>query len=340
MSQKTKVVVTRQLNGAAQTLLESHHELEIVQWNSEKPAPRPWLLQNAPGASGLLVMLSDTIDAALLETCTPTLKTIASFSVGTDHITLPLLKTHNIRLGYTPTALTSAVADTAIMLTLMAQRRAGEAVASVKAGEWPAMPWAPQLLTGPQIAGCTVGFVGFGRIGQAVLKRFVGFGVRRAVYLTSRPGEVAKVDYFDVLGGKAGIEAVPARGWEDLGRESDVVVLGCALTESTRHFVGREFLALMKRTAVLVNVARGPVVDTEALVEALREGRIFGAGLDVVEGEPNVPADHPLLKEPRCVLLPHIGSATIETREQMAEESVRNLLAGLSGEAMVNEVEL
>ncbi|PVH95703.1 hypothetical protein DM02DRAFT_570865 [Periconia macrospinosa] len=338
---KPKVVVTRKLIDHAQALLDSNKDLEIVQWDSEKPAPREWLLQNAQNASGILVMLTDKIDTELVSTAGSTLKTISSFSVGTDHVDTALLKSHNIRLGYTPTALTDAVADLTVMLTLMAQRRGGEAMAKVLDGEWPQMPWHPLLMTGPQLGGSTVGFLGFGRIAQATVKRLLGFGVKKVVYLTSRPGEGAREDHYGLLGGgKSEVPIQPAKSWEEVASESDVVIVGCALTPSTKHLVGKEFLAKMKKTAVLVNIARGGVVDTDALVEALDQDRIFGAGLDVIEGEPNVPKDHPILKQKRCVLVPHIGSATVPTREQMAEESVKNLLAGLRGEEMVNEVKL
>jgi glyoxylate/hydroxypyruvate reductase len=287
----------------------------------------------------MLVMLSDQVNPELLDAAGANLKVIASFSVGTDHIDLDELKKRNIRLGYTPTCLTDAVADLTIMLILMAQRRGSEAIANVKNGEWPQMPWHPLLMTGPQIRGATVGFLGFGRIAQGALMRLVPFGIKRAVYLTSRPGEMAREDYFGVIGdGKIVVES--ARSAEQLASESDVVVVGCALTPSTRHLVSTAFFAKMKKLAVIVNIARGPIIDTDALVKALDEGHIFGAGLDVIENEPNISADHPLLKQPRCVLVPHIGSATIETREQMAIESVKNLLAGLEGGAMVNEVEL
>jgi glyoxylate/hydroxypyruvate reductase len=284
-------------------------------------------------------MLSDKVDQELLDAAGPQLKVIASFSVGTDHIDRPALAARNIRLGYTPTCLTDAVADLTIMLILLAQRRGGESLAAVKNGAWPQMPWHPLLMTGPQIRGCVVGFLGFGRIAQATVKRLLPFGISRVVYVTSRAGQVVKEDHYGLLK-DARIPIEPAQDADQLARESDVVVVGCALTEQTRHLVSTAFFAKMKRLAVLVNVARGPVVDTEALVEALEKQRIFGAGLDVVENEPNITADHPLLKQERCVLVPHIGSATIETREQMAEESVKNLLAGLEGGEMVNEVEL
>lgn len=284
-------------------------------------------------------MLTDRVDEELLDAAGPQLKTIASFSVGTDHVNCGALKKRHIRLGYTPTALTDAVADITVMLILMAQRRAGEAMGKVIQGEWPQMPWHPLLMTGPQIKGSTVGFLGFGRIAQASLLRLLPFGIERAIYLTSTPGQAVRDDYFGLLR-EPKVPVNPATSWEQLASESDVVVVGCSLTPSTKHLVNAEFFAKMRRRAVIVNIARGPVVDTSALVTALEEDQIFGAGLDVIENEPNIAADHPLLKQPRCILVPHIGSANFETRMQMAEESVKNLLAGLKDTAMINEVQL
>lgn len=206
-------------------------------------------------------------------------------------------------------------------------------------GEWPQMPWHPLLMTGPQIRGATVGFLGFGRIAQATLKRLLPFGIKKALYLTSKPGQPVKEDHFGLVKESA-IPIEPAQGADQLASESDVIIVGCALTPTTKHLVSTEFFSKMKKLAVIVNIARGPIIDTDALVKALDNGTIFGAGLDVIENEPNIQANHPILKQPRCVLVPHIGSANIETREQMATESVKNLLAGLTGEAMVNEVEL
>lgn len=284
-------------------------------------------------------MLSDQVNEELLEAAGDQLKVIASFSVGTDHVERDALKKRNIRLGYTPTCLTDAVADLTIMLILMAQRRGGESMAKVLKGEWPQMPWHPLLMTGPQIRGATVGFLGFGRISQAALQRLLPFGIKRAIYLTSKPGQPVKEDYFGLVK-SASIPIEPAKSADELASESDVIIVGCALTPSTKHLVSTNFFSKMKKLAVVINIARGPVIDTDALVKALHEGQIFGAGLDVIENEPNIQVDHPILKQPRCVLVPHIGSATIETREQMATESVKNLLAGIAGEEMVNEVDL
>ena len=309
------------------------------QLTQQQPCDRSWLLDNAKDTTGILVMLSDNVDHELLDAAGVRLKVIASFSVGTDHVDRNALKARGIRLGYTPTCLTDAVADLTIMLTLMAQRRGGESMAKVGKGAWPQMPWHPLLLTGPQIRGATVGFLGFGRIAQATLKRMMAFDIQRAIYLTSTPGQPAKHDYFGFVE-QAPIPVEPAQSADQLARESDIVIVGCALTPETKHLISNDFFAKMKKLAVIVNIARGPIIDTDALVRALDDGTIFGAGLDVIENEPNITADHPILRQPRCVLVPHIGSATIETREQMAMESVKNLLAGMEGEKMVNELEL
>lgn len=288
-------------------------------------------------------MVSDVVDTELLEATGDQLKVIATFTAGTDHVDLEALKKRNIRLGYITDCLSDAVADLTVMLVLMAQRRGGEAMLKVKEGEWPQLPWHPSLMTGPQIRGATVGFLGFGRIAQAALKRLIAFGIKRAIYRTSKPGKPASGDYFDLITQSEQGHNIPievARNLDQLAGESDVIIVACALTPSTKHLVNASFLDRMKKTAVIVNIARGPVIDTEALVESLERNKIFGAGLDVIEAEPNIQADHPLLKQPRCVVLPHIGSATIETRNQMAIESVHNLLAGLRGENMVNELTL
>jgi glyoxylate/hydroxypyruvate reductase len=284
-------------------------------------------------------MLSDQVNEELIQAAGDQLKVIASFSVGTDHVERDALKKRNIRLGYTPTCLTDAVADLTVMLILMAQRRGGEAMAKVIKGEWPQMPWHPLLMTGPQIRGSTVGFLGFGRIAQASLQRLLPFGIKRAIYLTSKPGQPAKEDHFGLMK-SANINIEPAQSADELASESDVVIVGCALTSDTKHLVSTDFFKKMKKLAVIVNIARGPVIDTDALVKALDQEQIFGAGLDVIENEPNIQADHPILKQPRCVLVPHIGSATIETREQMATESVKNLIAGIDSGEMVNELKL
>jgi|SRR5690242_16978262 len=286
-------------------------------------------------------MVSDNVDVGLLDAAGGQLKAVATFTAGIDHIDLEALKERNVRLGYITDCLSDAVADLAVMLVLMAQRRGGEAMTRVSRGEWPQMSWHPLLMTGPQIRGATVGFLGFGRIAQAILKRLVAFGIERAVYVTSRPGKPVRDDFYGLLKQSQEGLSIPievAHDVDHLAGYSDVIIVGCALTPATKHLVNADFFGKMRKTAVIVNIARGPVIDTDALVEALDQSKIFGAALDVIEGEPNIHADHPILRQPRCVVLPHIGSATTETREQMATESVQNVLAGLKGEVMVNEL--
>jgi len=284
-------------------------------------------------------MLNDKCDKELIEAAGDQLKVVSSYSAGFDHVDLEALRSRNIRLGYTPSALTDAVADLAVMLALMAQRLGGEAMRRVIDGDWPQMPWAPMLLAGPQITNSTIGFLGFGRIAQATLSRLLPFQIKDALYLTSRPGQPAKEDFYGLLKDQK-VSIQPASDWKQLAAESDVLFVGCALNEKTKHAVNAEFFGRMKKRAVIVNIARGPVIDTNALVKALDNGQIFGAGLDVIEGEPQIRADHPLVKQRRCVLLPHIGSANIETRSLMAEEAVKNLQAGLFDGKMVNEKKL
>ncbi|KAF1928029.1 NAD(P)-binding protein [Didymella exigua CBS 183.55] len=295
---KSKVVVTRNLVADAKYLLDARVDrLDIVQWQSDM---RSWLLENVAGAAGLLVMVSGTINEELLEAAGAQLKAVATFTAAqiTD-------------------CLSDAVADLAVMLALMAQRRVGKSMVS------------------PQIRGATMGFLDFGRIPQAVLKRLIAFGIKRAIYVTSQPGKPVREDYYDLCGSGTPVDV--ACDLDQMANESGLVIVGCALTPETKHVISTHFFSKMKTTAVIVNIARGPIIDTNALVEALNQHPIFGAGLDVIKDEPSVAADHPILKQPRCVVLPRIGSATFQAREQMAIQSVQNLLAGLTGEDMVNE---
>lgn len=200
---------------------------------------------------------------------------IANYHPTVDHVDLEALRSRNIRLGYTPSALTDAVADLAVMLALMAQRLGGEvicltlstssheidntltqAMRRVIDGDWPQMPWAPMLLAGPQITNSTIGFLGFGRIAQATLSRLLPFQIKDALYLTSRPGQPAKEDFYGLLKDQK-VSIQPASDWKQLAAESDVLFVGCALNEKTKHAVNAEFFGRMKKRAVIVNIARG-----------------------------------------------------------------------------------
>jgi len=323
-------------------LLLEREDVDVVVWPEDAYCDRKWLLENVRGAAGLLVMLSDRVDAELLDAAGPSLKVLSTMSVGYEHVPLPELAKRNIRLGYTPDVLTDAVADIAIMLALMASRNAEEVTAVVRNGEWPKRPWSPFMFCGPQLSASsihperTAGFIGFGRIAQATLKRLVPFGITECLY-AGNPRTPADPAADAALARGFGLASVRRVPLAELAAKSDVVFVLAPGGPTTRHVVDGAFLRRMKPTSVLVNAARGTLVDTEALVKALQERWIWGAGLDVLEGEPVIHADHPLVKEPRCTLLPHIGSASIETRQAMAKLAAENVLGGVLGQSMPAE---
>jgi glyoxylate reductase len=304
-----KVFVTRKLPGGALDRLAAEHDVEV--WPERMPPPREELFARAPELEGLLALLSDRVDAELIEAA-PRLRAISNYAVGVDNIEVEAAAARGIPVGNTPDVLTDSTADLAVALMLGIARRLAQGDAYVRRGEW--TTWETQLLLGHDLHEATVGIVGFGRIGQAVARRVEGFDCD--VLHTSRSGGVAL---------------------EELLERSDFVSVHTPLTPDTRGLIGAGALRRMKPTAYLVNTARGPVVDTDALVEALHAGEIGGAALDVTDPEP-LPADHPLLDAPNLLVLPHLGSATHATRERMADMAVDNLLAGLRGERMPHQV--
>ena len=299
--------VTRQLPGEALDRLVAKHDVEI--WPDRLPPPRSELMARAPELEGLLSLLTDPIDAELIDAA-PKLLAISNYAVGVDNVDVEAAAARGIPVGNTPDVLTDSTADLAIALMLAAGRRLAEGEAFVRAGEW--RTWEPGLMLGRDLHGATVGIVGYGRIGQAVGRRLEGFGCE---VLTSRRS--------DDLG--------------DLLERSDFVTLHTPLTPETRGLIGDAALRRMKPTAYLVNTARGSIVDTDALARALHAGELAGAALDVTDPEP-LPGDHPLLRAPNLLVVPHVGSATVATRERMADMAVDNLLAGLAGEPMPNSV--
>jgi glyoxylate reductase len=302
-----RVFVTRSLPGEALDRLAEAHETDV--WPGRVPPPAGELCERARDAEGLLSLLTDPIDAALIEAC-PELRVISNYAVGVDNVDLDAATARTIPVGNTPGVLTESTADLALALMLGIARRLVQGDELVRAGGW--LTWEPELLLGHDLHGATVGIIGLGRIGRAVARRVEGFGCE--VLHTSRSGGVE-------LG--------------ELLERSDFVTLHCPLTPETRGLIGSQALRRMKRSAYLVNTARGPIVDSEALRTALEAGEIAGAALDVTDPEP-LPSDHPLLGAPNLVVLPHLGSATHATRERMADMAVDNLLAGLAGERMPN----
>ncbi|KAL0060716.1 hypothetical protein AAF712_012496 [Marasmius tenuissimus] len=341
-----KVVVCRDLGPDVMPILTERKDLEVVLWPEDRACERPWLLENIKGATGVLVMVTDVVDEELLEVAGPNLCVVSTMSVGYDHVDLNQISKRGLRLGYTPEVLTDAVADISIMLALMAGRNVNETMAIAREGRWPQFTWSPFALCGPQFSTTpqspkrTIGFFGFGRISQATLTRAIAFGVTDCIYYAN-PASAPKPERDEAIlkEHRPKLKSLRPVDLVTLARESDVLIILAPGGEATKHVINEDFLKKMKKHAVLVNTARGTLVDSDALAKALREEWIWGAGLDVVEGEPNLQKDHPLLKEPRCNVLPHIASATLETRLGMATLAANNLVGGILGEEMPAELD-
>jgi glyoxylate reductase len=311
-----KFFITRLIPDLGLALVKEHFPAADI-WLADLPPTREQLLEKVRGVDGLLCMLTERIDAELLDAAGPQLKVISSMSVGVDHIDIPEATKRGIPVGNTPGVLTDATADQAFALLLAAARRLVEGVDYIREGQW--TTWHPQLLLGADLAGATLGIVGFGRIGQAVAKRAQGFDMRVIYHSPS-----AKPAY----------NAQPV-DLDTLLRESDFVSINVPLTEKTRHLVNAEFLAKMKPTAILVNTARGGVLDQAALYNALRSDQILAAALDVTDPEP-LPMNSPLLELKNCIIVPHLGSASHKTRNLMSKLAAENLIAGLNGKKLPN----
>ena len=297
--------MTRELPFPALDRLAAEHELDV--WEGDLPPGPDAMREHTAAADGLLSLVTDPVGAELLAAC-PDLKAIANMAVGPDHIDLEAAAERGIPVGNTPDVLTDAPADLAFALLLALARRIVPGAEMVRSGAW--KTWEPATDLGADLAEATLGIVGWGRIGQAVARRAEGFGMD--VIHSSRSS------------------GVPL---EELLARSDFVSLHTPLTPETRHLIDARALARMKPTALLVNTARGGVVDQDALRTALHEGVIAGAALDVTEPEP-LPADDPLLDAPNLLVVPHVGSATVRTRARMAAMAVDNLLAALDGRPM------
>jgi glyoxylate reductase len=311
---RPRVFASRDLPGAPWELVREVAELRV--WEGDDAAPRAVLAEEAARCVGLIVTLVDRVDAELLGAA-PRLRVVSTCSVGVDHVDVAAATARGIRVGYTPGVLTEATADLAFALLLAAARRIPEADRFVRAGRW-VKAWEPGLLLGRELAGATLGIVGLGAIGQAMARRAAGFGMRVAAW--TRSGRALP-----------GVESV--RGLDELLARADLLSVHVARMAETIGLIGAREIARMKRGAVLVNTARGGIVDEAAVCAALTSGQLGAAGLDVFATEP-LPMDSPLLAAPNLVLAPHIGSATRETRARMAELCVKNLVAGLRGEEM------
>jgi len=310
---KPHVFITRRIPEAGLNLILEQCHVDL--WDQELPPSREQLLEHVPGVDGILSLLSDPIDAEVIQVAGDNLKVISNYAVGYNNIDIQEATRKKIAVGNTPGVLTEATADFAFALMMSAGRRVVEAEHHVRDGKW--KTWGPSTLLGVDFAGATIGIIGFGRIGKAMARRATGFGMRILIYdPTAQPFPgVTKVDLNTLL------------------RESDFISLHTPLTTETRHLINADAFARMKPNAVLVNTARGEIVDQDALYDALKNRKIFAAGIDVTYPEP-LPLDHPLLTLDNLIICPHIASASTSTRENMAFIAAGNLLAGLRGERL------
>lgn len=310
-----KVLSTSALIGDAIERLSAH--CEIDQWNKVEPIPRVELQARLAGCDGLVCLLTNRIDAQLIDSA-PGLAFVSSMSVGVDHIDVAALTERGIPLGHTPGVLVDTTADLNMALLLAAARRIPEADQYVRQGRWEAeRPWHPEMFVGKDLAGARLGIIGLGEIGQAVARRAAAFGM--AVQAWTRSGRQ--------------VNGIGSVSLSQLLATSDFVSVNVALTSDTRNLLDAAAIATMKPGSVLVNTARGGIVDEVALAEALASGHLFSAGIDVFSSEP-VRLDNPLLKLPNVVVAPHIGSATVQTRGRMAALAADNMIAAIKGERM------
>lgn len=311
-----KVFVTRRLPEKAWNELVRYVQADI--WDYETPPPYETLVERVRDKEGLLCLLTDRVDAALMEAGL-NLRVISQVAVGYDNIDVPAAIRRGIAVGNTPGVLTDATADFAFALLMAAARRIGEGIDYVRAGKWDT--WGLTLLLGQEVYGATLGIVGFGRIGQALAKRARGFDMRILYTDSERKPEVEtelSAEYCSL---------------DELLQAADFISLHVSLNAATRGLIDARAISLMKPNAILINTARGPIVNPDDLYDALSAGRITAAALDVTDPEP-LPAGHRLLSLPNLIVVPHIASATVTSRTRMALMAVQNLVAGLRGEPL------
>jgi glyoxylate reductase len=313
MPARPVVAVTREIPEAGLKLLREVCDVRV--WPNEMPPAPEELDEFVNGAAGALTLLDDRIDGPFLDRH-PQLRIVSNYAVGYDNINVDDATAHGVAVCNTPGVLTATTAEFAFALLMATARRIVEAADYIRDGKW--HTWGPQVLLGQNVVGSTLGIVGFGRIGKEMARMAAGFDMRLLVPDTTSDTDGAI---------EVGAELVP---YEQLLRESDFISIHVALNDETLRMFGAREFELMKPTAILINAARGRVVDTNALVEALTSGQILAAGLDVSDPEP-LPADHPLVALPNCTIAPHIASATVQTRNAMAEMAARNLVLFLEG---------
>lgn len=313
---KYNVLVTKELPGKWLDYLSE--SCNITLWDDITPPSKNWIIDNIKNKDGVLITLSEKIDKEIIDNADK-LRVISTYSVGYDHIDVKYAKSKGIIITYTPEVLTESVADLIFGLLLAVSRRIVEGDRFMREGKW-TIPWYPTFMLGTEVYGKTLGIIGMGRIGKAVLKRAGGFNMK-TIYTSRKKHDEVDAEYVSL---------------DYLLENSDFVVITVDLNQSTYHLINEDRLKKMKKTAFIINAARGQVIDEKALIKALENKWIAGAALDVFETEPL--SNSELFKFNNVVLTPHLGSGTIETREKMAEIAVKNLLLALKGEKPLYEV--
>ncbi|XP_034834376.1 glyoxylate reductase/hydroxypyruvate reductase-like [Maniola hyperantus] len=323
MSLKRVLVVNKTFPDAGLKLLKTKFEPTVIPHIDNDPESLPEIKKEiVKGFDALVWNTKHRLTGEIMDLAGPKLKVISTMSSGLDQIDINEVVKRGLSLGNTLNVLDDAVADIAVGLLISAARRFKEGIRELESGEW---KFGLQWSLGQDIARSTVGIVGLGGIGQTIVRRLKGFDVARFIYSGRSDKPEAK---------SLGAERVPL---EQLLKESDFVILCCPLSNETKHLINAENLRIMKNTAVLVNIGRGGLIDQKALYDALKDGQIFAAGLDVTTPEP-IPKDDPLVSLPNCFIVPHLGSATVETRNAMACIAANNVLLSIEGKPMLNPV--
>lgn len=319
MKNKPAVFITRKIPSAALQRIMPFAEVEV--WEGENPPSIETLLEKAPEIEGIFTLLTDPINSRVVDRFGSSFKVISQMAVGVDNIDVGAATKRGIPVGHTPGVLTETTADFTWALLMAIARRIVEGDNEVHQGIW--RPWGPEVLLGVDLNGATLGIIGFGRIGQAVARRAQGFNMKVFYHDPNRYSELEQslgVNYTSL---------------DELIAQSDFVTVHTFLSKETYHLINRAILEKMKPTAILINTSRGPIVSSDDLAWALKEGRIAGAALDVFEPEP-IPEGHPLLKMKNVIITPHIASASVQTRTLMAQMAADNLVAALKGERLPN----
>jgi glyoxylate reductase len=314
-----KVFITRNIPSVGPDKLRQQPSWDVQQWAKDEVVPRDELLRSIKGCDAVLTLLTERVDAEFLDAAGPQLKVVANLAVGFDNFDVPEMSKRGVIGTNTPDVLTDTTADLAFALLMATARMLPQAEKYVKDGNW--HTWEPLGFMGQDVHHATLGLVGLGRIGAAMARRGAGFAMKVIYYDAYRRQDLEQQYGYEYR-----------NSVEDVIREADFVSVHTPLTAETRHLMNAKRLGMMKPTAILINSARGPIVDPDALYDALKSGTIWAAGLDVTEPEP-LPADHKLLTLDNCLVVPHIASASINTRNSMSELAADNIINTLSGRA-------